>query len=204
MCNLYRMSKSSTEVARLFSATDDSAGSNAGEFVYPGYPGLVVAEGHLRTMAWGFPLSLKGKHGQPLKPRPVNNTRSDKLDSGFWRASFQHRRCLIPMTAFAEAEGPVGGKTRTWITLPDSEIFCCAGIWRDSNEWGPVYSMVITEPSEQMAAVHNRMPVILPPDVQAQWLNGDPAEARALCVPYLRPLSIEPTNQHWLGSTASY
>ncbi|MDD3800165.1 MAG: SOS response-associated peptidase family protein [Novosphingobium sp.] len=197
MCNLYRMSKSSAEVARLFGATDDSAGSNAGEFVYPGYPGLVVAEGRLRTMAWGFPLVLKGKHGQPLKPKPVNNTRSDKLESGFWRSSFEHRRCLIPLTAFAEAEGPRGGKTRTWISLPGHDVFCCAGIWRDSDEWGPVYSMVITEPSEQMRSVHNRMPVILPPAAHRPWLESEPAGARVLCVPYPGQLSIERTDQPW-------
>ncbi|MDD3798320.1 MAG: SOS response-associated peptidase family protein [Novosphingobium sp.] len=202
MCNLYRLSKSSAEVARLFGAADDSAGSNAGEFIYPGYPGMVVADGSLRTMAWGFPLVLKGKHGQPLKPKPVNNTRSDKLDSGFWRASFHHRRCLIPLTAFAEAEGPRGGKTRTWIALPGHDVFCCAGIWRDSDEWGPVYSMVITEPSEQMHAVHSRMPVILPPSAHHTWVEGEPAEARALCVPYPGPLSIKQTDQPWSGHHA--
>ena len=30
-------------------------------------------------MTWGFPLVLKGKNGQPLKPKPVNNARTDKL-----------------------------------------------------------------------------------------------------------------------------
>jgi hypothetical protein len=31
-------------------------------------------------MVWGFPLVLKGKGGQALKPKPVNNARVDKLD----------------------------------------------------------------------------------------------------------------------------
>ena len=56
-------------------------------------------------MLWGFPLAMKGKSGQPLKPKPVNNTRADKLDSFMWRYSFQERRCLTPVTEFAEAEG---------------------------------------------------------------------------------------------------
>lgn len=50
-------------------------------------------------MTSGFPLALTGKQGQKLKPRPVNNARSDKLDSFMWRYSFEERRCLIPMTA---------------------------------------------------------------------------------------------------------
>jgi putative SOS response-associated peptidase YedK len=46
------------------------------------------------------------------------------------------------VSAFAEAEGEKGAKTRTWFSLPDSELFAVAGLWRDSPEWGPVYAMV--------------------------------------------------------------
>ena len=92
-------------------------GNAGGGEVYPGYPGLVVANGELRSMTWGFPLVLKGKNGQPLKPKPVNNARADKLDGFMWRYSFQERRCLIPVSAFAEAEGEKGAKTRTWFSL---------------------------------------------------------------------------------------
>lgn len=59
MCNLYRMNRATTEVANLFRAVAEA--SNAPGEVYPGYPGLVVAEGHLRSMGWGFPLALKSK-----------------------------------------------------------------------------------------------------------------------------------------------
>jgi hypothetical protein len=44
----------------------------------------------------------------------IDNTRADKLDSFMWRYSFQERRCLIPGTEVAEAEGERGSKTRTW------------------------------------------------------------------------------------------
>nr|WP_233998152.1 SOS response-associated peptidase family protein [Erythrobacter sp. QSSC1-22B] len=98
-------------------------------------------------MIWGFPLTLKSKKtGQPLKPKPVKNARADKLDSFMWRYSFAERRCLIPMTRFAEAEGESGSKTRTWFSLPDQDVFVVAGIWRDTDEWGSAYSMVMTGP----------------------------------------------------------
>ena len=70
-------------------------GNAGGGEVYPGYSGLVVCGGELRSMTWGFPLTMKGAKGQPLKPKPVNNTRADKMDSFMWRYSFQERRCLI-------------------------------------------------------------------------------------------------------------
>lgn len=196
MCNLYRLSASPRETAQLFDV-ELMEGGNAGEYVYPGYPGWVVGQNHMKTMHWGFPLSLKGKSGQPLKPKAVNNTRSDKLASGFWRSSFEHRRCLIPMSAFAEAEGKKGHKTRTWLSVPDEPLFACAGIWRDSDEWGSVYSIVVTEPSEQVRQVHDRMPVVLTPDQHREWLTAPPEAAVELCRPYGGEMVIERTDQLW-------
>lgn len=86
-------------------------------------------------MTLGFPLAMTSKKtGKPPKPKPVSNTRADKLDSFMWRFSFQERRCLIPAEAFAEAEGPKGSKTRIWLSLPDQPVFAVATIWRDSDK----------------------------------------------------------------------
>lgn len=196
ICNLYRAARSADEIARLFRV--ESTIGNAAEEVYPGYPGLVIAGGALRTMVWGFPLAQKSaRTGLPLKPRPVNNARTDKLDSFMWRYSFQERRCLIPLTAWAEAEGPKGAMTRTWMSLPDQPIFACAGIWRSSDEWGDCYSMVMTDAGGAAAEVHDRMPVILRPADCERWQHAAPEEARALCVPYAGEVAIERTPESW-------
>ncbi len=198
MCNLYRMTKGTAEVARLFGATSVQPGNAAGE-VYPGYPGLVFAGGDLRSMAWGFPLVLKSKRtGLPIKPKPVNNTRADKLDSFMWRFSFQERRCLIPVTEFAEAEGEKGTMTRTWFSLPDEPVFSVAGIWRDTDEWGPVYSMVMTEACIHVADVHDRMPVILRREDWSNWLDGAPDAAGLLCRPYHKDIAVRRTADPWV------
>ena len=196
MCNLYQMTKTVDEVARLFGALADPPG-NAGDTVYPGYPGYVVAEGRVRQMTWGFPLSLKGKNGQPLKPKPVNNCRTDKLDSFMWRYSFQERRCLIPVSRFCEAEGEKGAKTRTWFTVPGEELFAVAGIWRDTPEWGAAYSMVMTEACADVQGVHDRMPAILPPANWRDWLGGPPDAAGLLCRPFEGDMRVERTAERW-------
>lgn len=196
MCNLYKLASSPEEVAALFRAEMGAVGNAVAE-MYPGYPGLVVANGELRSMAWGYPLVLKGKNGQPLKPKPVNNTRADKLDSFMWRDSFAKRRCLIPVSTFAEAEGPKGAMTRTWFSLPDQPVFAAAGIWRDSAEWGPVFSMVMTDASASVAPVHNRMPVILQPEQWDEWTAGPPAHARELCAPYTGEMILRRTDEAW-------
>ena len=197
MCNLYRLSKPQEDVAHLFDAIVGKVG-NAASDVYPGYPGLVVANGELRSMVWGFPLVLKGKNGQPLKPRPVNNARADKLDGFMWRYSFQERRCLIPVSEFAEAEGEKGSKTRTWFALPDQDMFAVAGIWRDTAEWGPAYSMIMTEACVHVADVHDRMPVILRREDWGDWLDGPPDAAGLLCRPYPDLMVVNRTADPWV------
>ena len=198
MCNLYRMTKTVDEVAKWFDTIDAGSGANFAAEVYPGYPGLVVAEGQVRQMNWGFPLVMKGKQGQPLKPKPVNNARTDKLDSCLWRHAFEARRCLIPITAWAEAQGAKGAMTRTWLSLPGAEMFACAGVWRTSDEFGTCYSMVMTDSAGSAAAdVHSRMPVLLRPDDYAGWVSGSPEEARALCKPWGGALTIDRTDEPW-------
>ena len=198
MCNLYRMTKPASELAAWFAAVDAAQGTNFAEEVYPGYPGLIVADGQLRAMVWGFPLVLKGKQGQPLKPKPVNNARTDKLGTFFWRHAFTQRRCLIPLTGWAEAQGAKGRMTRTWLSLPDAPIFAAAGVWRQSEEWGACYSMVMTDSEGTAAAsVHERMPVLLAPDDYASWTAGTPEAALALCQPWGGPLTIDRTGEPW-------
>jgi putative SOS response-associated peptidase YedK len=197
MCNLYRMRTAPDEVASWF-GTEYLHVGNAATEIYPGYPGLVFARGELRSMVWGFPFSMKGKSGQKLKPKPVNNARADKLDSFMWRYSFAERRCLIPVTEFAEAEGEKGAKTRTWFSLPDEPIFAVAGIWRDTEEWGPAYSMVMTEACIHVADVHDRMPVILRRADWSDWLDGAPDAAGLLCRPYPELMVVERTRDPWV------
>ena len=119
-----------------------------------------------------------------------------------WRYSFQERRCLIPVTAFAEAEGEKGAKTRTWFTLPEDAapdgVFAVAGLWRDTPEWGPAYTMVMTEACIHVADVHDRMPVILKREDWRDWLDGPPDHAGLLCRPYPELMVVERTAESWV------
>jgi len=177
MCNLYTERLSAAEIAAHFGVdVPDIASFNVSEEVYPGYPGMVVRENEgrrvLQSMVWGFPLRLKGM-SPTAKPKPVNNIAD--LRKGMWigLARKPQWRCLIPLTEFAEAEGPKGGKTRTWFSLKDRPVFAWAGLWRQSAEWGDVYSGVMTDCNEAIRPVHDRMPVLLHEDEYDQWLHGD-------------------------------
>jgi len=189
MCNLYTVRQSAAEVAAHFGVGVPAQRFNAPEEVYPGTPGMVVREVDgvraLQSMAWGFPLRLKGM-SPTAKPKPVNNIAD--LNKPMWKglAAKPQWRCLIPVTAFAEAEGPKGSKTRTWFNVKDQPIFGWAGLWRISDEWGPVYSGVMTDCNEAIRPVHDRMPVLLMPDEYELWLHGsfdDAIAFQARCFP---------------------
>jgi putative SOS response-associated peptidase YedK len=181
MCNLYAVRKSAAEVAAHFGVSE-ALQSNAPEEVFPGYPGMVVREHDgirmLQSMAWGFPLRLKAM-SPTAKPKPVNNIAD--LAKPMWKglAAKPQWRCLIPLTHFAEAEGPKGAMTRTWFNVKDQPISAWAGLWRMSDEWGPVYSGVMTDCNEAIRPVHNRMPVLLHANEYDQWLHGSFDDALA-------------------------
>lgn len=200
MCNLYE--HYTTGMNDIFgkSLAEMLAGENLPPSeVCPASPGIVITpDMTARKMTWGFPLVLKGKEGQPLKPKPVNNARTDKLGSPFWSASFRERRCLIPLDRFAEAEGKKGAMTRTWFSMTKGGQFHCAGIWRDSVEWGNVYSMLMTEAVGVVERIHDRMPVILEPEEYDIWLSGQVDDAKALCIPYAGKLNENRTSDLWL------
>ena len=175
MCNLYTVRKSVDEVARHFGVTPPVSFPNVPAETYPGTPGLVVREQDgqrvLQSMTWGFPFKLSFQTPES-KPKPVNNIAD--LNKNMWKglAGKPQWRCLIPVTHFAEAEGPKGVKTRTWVNIKDHPIIAWGGLWRNSSEWGPVYSGAMTDANTAMASLHERMPVFLFENEWDPWLRG--------------------------------
>jgi len=196
MCNLYAQSACRQALLDLFHVNDNRACAFAPlDAVFPGNTGIVIRNANdgtreCVTMGWGFVLHLKNQ-----APKRVTNFRDDKLESPFWSASFQERRCLIPVTSFAEPKGR-GPATWHWFALSKRrEPFAFAGIWRTYK--GPlktdgetveidVYSFMTTAPNRLVATVHpSRMPVMLHgAEAHEQWLNGTPNNARELIHSY--------------------
>ena len=74
-----------------------------------------------------------------------------------------------------------------------------AGLWRQSEEWGEVYTLVMVDGHPQMAEVHDRMPLILSRAAQKYWLEGTPEDALALCATWEDALTVERTRERWAG-----
>jgi putative SOS response-associated peptidase YedK len=175
MCNLYAVRKSAAEVAAHFGVAHPDTQFNVPDDILPGYPGIVVREENgqraLQSMVWGWPLRLKAMKPDS-KPKPVNNIADVQKPMWVGFARKPEWRCIIPVTEFAEAEGEKGSKTRTWLSVKGQPIFAWAGLWRQSAEWGAVYSGVMTDSNAAVRPVHDRMPVLLLPEDYDRWLHG--------------------------------
>jgi putative SOS response-associated peptidase YedK len=67
-----------------------------------------------------------------------------------------------------------------------------AGLWENwrslAGEWVRSFAIITTTPNELCAELHNRMPVVLKPDVWPAWLGDKPADGRQPKAPS-RPIS---------------
>lgn len=181
MCNLYTQSKSVDEVARLFrelqiplSFPDGIPNLQPREIAITD-PAPIVRESDARQFElvvrrWSWP----GPGG-----KPVFNFRSDgrELGSG---------RCLIVAEGFFEftkPEDPKAKRKHKWLfTLRDQPMFALAGLWRTDPAVGEAFTMLTTEPGEDMRPYHNRQVVVLPPTDFGRWLDPQIPSAE-LCKP---------------------
>lgn len=131
---------------------------------------VLMQDGAIRTMLWGFRLPIPG---QPGKTRIVYNSREDKLHISTWKKSFAERRCLVPAAAFYEWIDLRGLKVPLRFTRPDSHPTWIAGIWRREIDRGECFSIITTEPNNVMAAVHDRMPALLTDRQIPAYLSGE-------------------------------
>lgn len=162
--------------------------------IAPTQPVAVIANNQpdrLDFFIWGLVPSWAK---DPAIGNKMINARAETLaEKPAFRAAFRRRRCLIPATGFYEWRQDPNGKSKTpmHIHLTGNRPFAFAGLWESWN--GPDGSNILsctiitTSPNPLMAAIHNRMPVILPPSAYEQWLDpGEPPAGGllALLQPY--------------------
>ena len=153
---------------------------------------VVLTQGGHRTLAllrWGLvpagsEADSKGKP-RPGKP-PIINARSETIATAApFKRAFATRRCLVPADGYFEWDK--ADKTPHLLRPADQSLFALAGIW---EEWvdptrpdaPPLRSCAIltTQASTLVAPLHDRMPVLLPPDAWPTWLGEAKADHAAL------------------------
>ena len=114
-----------------------------------------------------------------------------------FRTALERRRCLIPADGFFEWKRDAARRRAPfYIRRRDGEPFAFAGLWDvwrpDGGEPVASCTIITTDPNDLVAELHDRMPVILPPESYDAWL--DPAARHA---DTLLPLLV-PCPSEWL------
>ena len=127
----------------------------------------------LGTMRWGLVPSWSAD--PEGGPRPINARVEGLLDRPAFAEPLARRRCLVVVDGFYEWRRPPGGPKQPYLLdrADGTEApFALAGLW--DRHQGEVTCAVVTGPAdEELAWLHDRMPVRLDRDQWDAWL--DPA-----------------------------
>jgi putative SOS response-associated peptidase YedK len=109
--------------------------------------------------------------------RRLINARLDGVaDKPAFREAWTRRRCLIPASGFYEWSEPVDGRKRPHFIRPgDEPLFALAGLWErwrtPAGDKLETCVIVTTDANAQLAPIHDRMPLLIPRDAHALWLD---------------------------------
>ncbi|HEX5540306.1 MAG TPA: SOS response-associated peptidase [Micromonospora sp.] len=202
MCGRYATTRSAADLSALFEAYDDTGGRLVADYnVAPTDPVPIIRVPLARgtgSRAGGDPDAVfTGVAGQRavsvarwglLPPwaketragaRMINARAESVATTRAYAPSFARRRCLIPADGWYEWVRRDRAKQAYFMTAQDGGVLAFAGLW---SVWsgGPepllTCSIVTTAAVGDLALVHDRMPLLLPPDRWADWIagGGDP------------------------------
>lgn len=126
------------------------------------------------TALWGL-IPTWAKVTEDL-PRPINAKAETAAIKPMFRSAFRQRRVLVPVDAFYEWKKINGQNQPFLIHMKDGAPFGLGGLlefWQGPAGEVATYTILTTAPNELMAAIHNRMPVIVRPEQYSEWLDPD-------------------------------
>ncbi len=134
-----------------------------------------------KVMRWGLVASWAkdDKIGAKMIIARVETVREKPA----FRAAFKARRCLVPASGYFEWKGEAGHKQPFFIHDPEGDMVMFAGLWEvwrppgEDADWLHTFTILTGEPGKVSGDIHDRQPVILPPEQWMTWLNGTPDEA---------------------------
>jgi putative SOS response-associated peptidase YedK len=191
MCGRYTITSPPEAIRALF-RYDDQPNFPARFNVAPTQPIPIVrsAEGKRRfvLVRWGLlPSWVKDPRTFSLL---INARGESVLEKPAFRAAMRRRRCLIPADGFYEWKREGNGKRPYYIRGKTGAPMAFAGLWEvwtgPNGEELETAAIVTTAANRALAAIHDRMPVIVPPDAFDLWLDCENVEAEtaaALIVP---------------------
>jgi putative SOS response-associated peptidase YedK len=141
----------------------------------------------LEALRWGLVPAWADDPG--IGARMINARSETAPEKPSFRRAFRGRRCLIPADGFYEWKRENGGKQPYYFRMQDGRPFAFAGLWESWDKDGGelrTCAILTTRANPVLEGIHDRMPVILPPDSYDAWLDpdADREELGELMIPY--------------------
>jgi putative SOS response-associated peptidase YedK len=144
------------------------------------------------VMRWG--LVPHWAKDPKIGSRMINARAESAASKSAFRDAVARRRCLLPADGWYEWQAGAGTGNRKqpyFITPADGSGLALAGLWstwRDPNadpDQPPLVTcaVITTAAVGPLAEIHDRMPLVLPAQVWADWLDPDSAEPGELLAP---------------------
>lgn len=140
----------------------------------------------LTGMSWGL-VPRWTKPGEKPKIAPINARSETLTQKPMFRSLVKRNRCIVPANGFYEwkrEEGAKGPKQPYFIHLRDEPMMFFAGLHDEATkaDGSPLasYTIITTHANAAMAGLHDRMPVIIPPDEVEHWLSRSETDFDAL------------------------
>ena len=193
MCGRYTLTSPIEVIAEEFGITGPLPEIKPSYNVAPGQAvATVLDEGdgvrRLEVLKWGLVPSWA--KDPAIGNRMINARSETAAEKPSFRKAMKERRCLILADGFYEWQKTAHGKQPYYTRMEDGKPFAFAGLWeswgRDGEELRTC-TILTTEANDFLRKVHDRMPVILPPEAYAPWLDPemrDPRSILPLLVPY--------------------
>jgi putative SOS response-associated peptidase YedK len=149
---------------------------------------LVEGERHFALVRWGLlPSWVKDPKTFTLL---INARGESAAEKPAFRAAMKRRRCLIPADGFYEWQKAGERKRPFYVRAKSGKPLAFAGLWETwigpNGEEVETAAIVTTRANRALAAIHDRMPVIVPEEAFELWLNSaevDATTAAALIAP---------------------
>lgn len=112
------------------------------------------------------------------------NARSESAaEKPSFRDAMRTGRCILPASGFYEWQKAGGSKQPHHVVRVDGQPLALAGLW-SSNTRGPQpiasCTILTTNANEDVATLHDRMPVMLEAQDWSRWLDADETEPERL------------------------
>ena len=191
MCGRYSLTSDTERIDARFMARSTPSTQPARYNIAPTQQvwALVHTDGpKIIALRWGLiPSWAKDK---AIGNRMINARAEGIAEKPSFRRALRKRRCLVLADGFYEWRKEGKSKVPHYIRLKSGEPFGFAGLWETwsapSGERIQSCTIITTTPNALIAEIHNRMPVILPRNVEAQWLDPDIEDPQKV-LPLLSP-----------------